>query len=100
VAATAKLVESWHAMPRYFFHVERDGEQITDHEGSNLSDLESVLTLARRAAADLAADDLKHGAQSLEQFILVENESGQDVVRVRVVARLEVETPLSASLTS
>jgi hypothetical protein len=83
-------------MPRYFFHVERDGERILDEEGSLMSDLESVLDLARRAAVDLAADDLKHGLQSLEQFILVENESGQDVARVRVVAALEVEVAPSA----
>ena len=92
MTATAKRFKSLHAMPRYFFHVDRDGEHIIDEEGSDLSSLESVLDLARRAAADLAADDLKHGVQSLEQFILVENESGQDVARVRVAAMLEVQT--------
>jgi len=49
-----------------------------------------------RAAADLAADDLKLGAQSVEQFIIVENGSGQDVVRVRVFALLDVQRAESA----
>jgi hypothetical protein len=77
-------------MRRYFFHVERDGRRFLDDEGSELSDLQSVKQLAVRAAADLAADDLKHGYDAVEQFIIVENESGQDVVRVRVVAHIEI----------
>ena len=79
-------------MPHYFFHVERDGERLVDDEGSALSDLQSVQAIAVRAAADLAADDLKRGIQSVEQFIVVENEAGQDVVRVRVFTILEFQT--------
>ena len=79
-------------MPHYFFHVERDGERLVDDEGSALSDLQSVQAIAVRAAADLAADDLKRGIQSVEQFIVVENEAGQDVVRVRVFTILELQT--------
>ena len=75
----------------YFFHVEVDGGRILDEEGSTFSDLQAVQELAVRAAADLAADDLKRGIHTVEQFIVVENESGQDVVRVRVVARVEVQ---------
>jgi hypothetical protein len=83
-------------MPRFYFHVERDGERIVDDEGSELSDLQNVQEAAVRAAADLAADDLKLGAQSVEQFIIVENGSGQDVVRVRVFALLYVQRAESA----
>ena len=83
-------------VPRFYFHVERDGQRIVDDEGSDLSDVQNVQKAAVQAAADLAADDLKQGAQSVEQFIIVENESGQDVVRVRVFALLEVERAGSA----
>ena len=75
----------------YFFHVEVDGERILDEEGSSFSDLQAVQELAVRAAADLAADDLKRGIHTVEQFIVVENESGQDVLRVRAVAPVEVQ---------
>jgi hypothetical protein len=43
------------------------------------------------ASAYLAADDLKLRAKSVEQF-----KSGQDVVRVRVFALLEVQSARSA----
>ncbi len=75
----------------YFFHVEVDGERILDEEGSTFSDLQTVQQLAVRAAAELAADDLKRGTRRVDQFIVVENDSGQDVVRVRVVALVEVQ---------
>jgi hypothetical protein len=61
----------------YFFHVEVDGGRILDEEGSTFSDLQTVQELAVRAAADLAAEDLKRGIHSVEQFIVVENESGR-----------------------
>ena len=80
----------------YFFHVEVDGERILDEEGSTFSDLQAVQELAVRAAADLAADDLKRGNHTIEQFIVVENEAGQDIVRVRVFALVEVQSAHSA----
>ena len=88
------------SMPRYFFHVELEGERLVDPEGSDLLEMESLLPLARWAAADLAADDLKRGTLDVEQFNVVENESGQNVDRVRVVAQLEVLAPRSLSQSS
>lgn len=82
-------------MPHYYFHVERAGERIVDEEGSDLSDLQSVQALAVRSAADLAAEDLKSGIDAVEQFIVVQNEAGQDVVRVRVFALVEVQAARS-----
>ena len=76
----------------YFFHVEVDGERILDEEGSTFSNLQAVQELAVRAAADLAADDLKRGNHTIEQFIVVENEAGQDIVRVCVFALVEVQS--------
>jgi hypothetical protein len=82
-------------VPHYYFHVERAGERIVDEEGSDLSDLQSVQALAVRSAADLAAEDLKNGIDAVEQFIVVQNEAGQDVVRVRVFALIEVQAARS-----
>ena len=82
-------------MPHYYFHVERAGERIVDEEGSDLSDLQSVQALAVRSAADLAAEDLKSGIDAVEQFIVVQNGAGQDVVRVRVFALVEVQAARS-----
>ena len=78
-------------MQTYFFTSGWNGERILDEEGSTFSDLQAVQELAVRAAADLAADDLKRGIHTVEQVIVVENESGQDVFRVRVVALVEVQ---------
>ena len=78
-------------MPHYYFHVERAGERIVDEEGSDLSDLQSVQAIAVRSAADLAAEDLKNGIDAVEQFVVVQNEAGQDVVRVRVFALVEIQ---------
>jgi hypothetical protein len=93
---TATCAKSWSVVPHYFFHVERDGEGLRDDEGCILSDVQSAQAIAVRAAADLAADDLKRGIQSVEQFIVVENKAGQDVVRVRVFATLELQTARSS----
>jgi hypothetical protein len=75
----------------YFFHVERDGQRIVDQEGSAHDDLHAAEVIAVKTAAEMAAEDLKRGAKRLEQFIVVENEFGQEVVRVRVSAVLEVQ---------
>ena len=77
-------------MPHYYFHVERAGERIVDDEGSDLADVQSVQALAVRSAADLA-EDLKNGIDAVEQFVVVQNEAGQDVVRVRVFALVEIQ---------
>ena len=47
------------------------------------------------AAADLAAEDLRFGRNAVELFISVENEAGEEVVRVRVAAILEVQVRLA-----
>ena len=78
-------------VPRYYFHAEQDGERIRDEEGSHLSDWQSAQAHAVRAAADLAADDLKRGRRRVEHIILVENQTGLDIIRVRVSALLEVQ---------
>ena len=78
-------------VPRYYFHAEQDGERILDEEGSHLSDWQSAEAHAVRAAADLAADDLKRGHPHVEQFIVVENDSGLEIVRVRLSAVVEVQ---------
>ena len=83
-------------MPHYYFHVERDGQRLSDEEGSDHSDLQSVQGLAIRAAADLAAEDLKSGLDSVEYFIVVEDEAGQDLIRVRLFAVVEVQEARSA----
>lgn len=48
------------SMPRYFFHIERDGARILDEKGSTHADLHNVQEVAVQAAADLAAEELKH----------------------------------------
>jgi hypothetical protein len=78
-------------LERYYFHAEQDGERTLDKEGSHLSDWHNAQAHAVRAAADLAAEDLKRGRRRVEHIILVENQTGLDIIRVRVSALLEVQ---------
>ena len=64
-------------MQTYFFHVEIDGERILDEEGSTFSDLQTVQQLAVRAAADLAADDLKRGSHTVDSSSLSKMSPGR-----------------------
>ena len=79
-------------MPRYYFHIERDGGKIVDEEGSSHADLQSVQAIALKSAADIAAEDLARGSTRLEQFVTVVDERGDEVVRVRVEATVDVQS--------
>jgi hypothetical protein len=83
-------------VPHYYFHAEQGGKRILDEEGSHLSDWHTAQAHAVRAAADLAADDLKRGRRRVEHIILVDNQSGLDIFRVRVSAFLEVQAVRTA----
>ena len=63
-------------MPMYFFHIERDGEVISDLEGSNLPDLESAKQEARGAAREILSQQVLNGEVYVDQAIVITRDDG------------------------
>ena len=77
---------TWRQMPRFYFHIEHDGNRLSDDEGSEVVNLEAARQAALRAAADITADDLRTGAERVSQRIVVANAVGEEVASVAVEA--------------
>jgi hypothetical protein len=78
-------------MPRFFLHCELEGERLRDEEGIAAEDLEAARTIALKAAADIAADELCRGAGRVLERIVIVSDDGEDlaVIAVEAVARID-----------
>jgi hypothetical protein len=77
-------------MAMFFFHVDCDGERIEAEECFEFPDIEAACHEAVRAAAEIAADDLKSGRHKVHQVVVVADENGE-LLSVKVEAALEVK---------
>ena len=77
-------------MATFFFHVDCDGKRAEAEEAIELSDIEAACQMAVKAAAEIAADDLKSGRHRVHQVVVVADER-QELLSVKVEAALEVE---------
>ncbi|MFA6117903.1 MAG: hypothetical protein WC729_28220 [Sphingomonas sp.] len=81
-------------MQRYFFHVRNDVGHASDEEGVELADLNAACAKARRAAADIVAEEVAGDRDSIHLEIMVDDAGG------RRVAALTVSATISLSVSS
>jgi len=63
-------------MPRYFFHIEKEGRQIVDPEGIDLHDLDAAREEALESARQLMSDDVRNGREPNGRRFVITNEAG------------------------
>ena len=83
-------------MPRYFLHVEADGDWFDDEEGTEFPNLDAARQTALRAAAQITADDLVTGVERLSQRIIVTDENGAELLSVVVEAAVRIQVSSAA----
>jgi len=69
-------------MPRYYFHLARDGGRLQDEEGLPLPDAEAAWYQAVRSARELIRADVALGTRWEHQAIEIVDERGVPVDRV------------------
>ena len=69
-------------MPRFFFHVFDDSVAM-DEEGEVADDLQAALRIALNGARELICEQVRRGYLNLEDYIVVADQRGQEISRVR-----------------
>ena len=82
-------------MPRYFLHIQDPNGLCPDADGYDAPDLATACELARRAAAEMVADDLRN-ADATAFAIHVDDEAGARVAVINVAASLGASSIPSA----
>ena len=66
-------------MPRFYFHLCREGGQLDDEQGMSLPDTEAAFYQAVRSARELLRADLELGCRWEDQAIIIADDSGARV---------------------
>lgn len=69
-------------MSRYFFHLRRDNETVSDVEGDEFSDRESVCASATNAVRELVAARIKTGQVFADEYMDVTDDRGNIVLSI------------------
>ena len=64
-------------MVKFFFHVKRDGELVTDDDGLDLPSMSEASRAALATARELLADAVKFGKANVPEAIILEDEAGR-----------------------
>ena len=59
-------------MPRYFFHIRRDGATVRDREGVDLADIEEAAAEAARRGRQIAMQDVLKGVHPTVGMIVID----------------------------
>ncbi len=68
-------------MPRFFFHLRNRNEIAREVEGIDLLDAKAARLFAMKTALDILEDAARHRANPPE-FFLIDDDSGQEVMRL------------------
>jgi hypothetical protein len=69
-------------VPRFFFHIFDDTVSM-DEEGQDAADASAARAIAMRGARELACEQIRNGYLNLDHYILVSDQDGREVARVR-----------------
>ena len=79
-------------MARFYFHLRKMGQLVTDDEGLELPDKSVALREAQQSARELLADAIKSGKDTVPEAFVIADERG------RKIATLPLEALLPESL--
>ncbi|WP_430037894.1 DUF6894 family protein [Neorhizobium sp. BT27B] len=69
-------------MSRYFFHLRRDNETVSDVEGDEFSDREAARASATNAVRELVAARIKTGQVVADEYMDVSDDKGHIVLSI------------------
>jgi hypothetical protein len=69
-------------MPRYYFHLEGRGSDLTDEDGITLPDAEAAWYQAVRSARELLRADLQLGTSWQDRAVAIRDERGTPVALI------------------
>ena len=77
-------------MPKYFFHLCRQGAKFTDQDGQSLKDPDQAWEAARAAALDLMKTEAADGVSWLSYHFEVTDEAGHVLLELPFTEALEI----------
>ena len=78
-------------MPRYFFHIKRDGEVLIDREGIDLNDVDAASRIAALDARALMSEDILAGRLTIRSIFLIANDQGKIVFEFPFLHAIDVD---------
>ena len=79
-------------MPRYFFHLCREGSRFTDHDGQALRDPDQAWETAKAVALDLMSGDPPEKAPWSSYYFQITDEAGQVLLEFPFAEALEIKS--------
>lgn len=78
-------------MPRYFFHLRREGAKFIDHDGQSLKDPDQAWEAAKAAALDLMRNEAADGVAWSSYHFEVTDEAGRVLLELPFTEALETK---------
>jgi plasmid stability protein len=75
-------------MGRFYFHLRREGELVTDDEGTELPNVRAARREAEQGAREMLAEAIKAGGDTIPDAFIVADEHGREVDTVLLATLL------------
>jgi hypothetical protein len=75
-------------MGRFYFHVVKGAELLTDEEGADLRDALEARQMAIRSARELLAEAIRHGKNKIPEAFVITDDQGRAIETVPLAAVL------------
>ncbi len=79
-------------MPRYFFHLCRDGRELSDHQGQTLRDPDQAWETANAVARDLMSGRPPENAPWTSYYFQVTDEAGEVLLEFPFAEALQIKS--------
>ena len=73
-------------MARFYFHLRKMGQLVTDDEGLELPNKSTALREAQQSARELLADAIKSGKDTVPEAFVIADEQGREIATLRLEA--------------
>ena len=73
-------------MARFYFHLRKMGQLVTDDEGLELPNKSTALREAQQSARELLADAIKSGKDTVPEAFVIADEQGREIVTLPLEA--------------
>ena len=73
-------------MARFYFHLRKIGQLVTDAEGLELPDRSAALREAQQSARELLADAIKSGKDTVPEAFVIADEQGREIATLPLEA--------------